>query len=435
MSAKWREIILAQSHAIRLPATIRFIAGLENRACCATDERYLFMHNTSHRSFLQNATAFLAAFFLVGGAVARADQGITPLMEAIAAGDMDGTANLLKNGAAPDISDARGRTAAWHAVNSRQPAALAMVLEKARETPGRCALGRGTLDRAFQLGDWSLIEPVLAASRDSLGWNTAARRAIARAINERNAAQVRAITAKFWRQPLMEGSRHPILAHAILNGDTEAAAFLLDCGLDPNTRIGNLADREFANRIPQKFIRYYLLNDRGATVLMLAAGMQRTAIAKLLIDRGARAATCTLRHKMAALSFAAEANDHETMRVLIAGSPSPLELRVEISLSSQTATLYKKGEAIETTTVSTGVEGKETRTGKFLITNKSPMHFSNIYKGAKMPFFMRLNCSDFGMHQGIVTGAPASHGCIRLPGTVAKKWFAQLPVGTEVSIY
>jgi lipoprotein-anchoring transpeptidase ErfK/SrfK len=107
---------------------------------------------------------------------------------------------------------------------------------------------------------------------------------------------------------------------------------------------------------------------------------------------------------------------------------------VEISLSEQTATLFKNGEAVETTTVSTGVEGFATKTGRFIITNKTPDHVSNIYKGAKMPWFMRLNCGDFGLHQGAVTGAPASHGCIRLPASVAKKWYARLPVGTEVGI-
>jgi hypothetical protein len=68
------------------------------------------------------------------------------------------------------------------------------------------------------------------------------------------------------------------------------------------------------------------------------------------------------------------------------------------------------------------------------VTNKEAMHVSSIYKGAKMPFFMRLNCADFGMHQGVVTGAPASHGCIRLPEAIARRWYAKVPVGTEVNI-
>ena len=58
---------------------------------------------------------------------------------------------------------------------------------------------------------------------------------------------------------------------------------------------------------------------------------------------------------------------------------------------------------------------------------------STIYKCA-MPFFMRLNCRDFGMHQGNVPGYPASHGCIRVPAGTAQRLFRDLPVGTLVSI-
>lgn len=356
-------------------------------------------------------------------------------MLASAAGDLGKLHTLLAEGAAVDQCDARGHTAVWHAVNARKPDALAFLLEKAREFPSRCPLGRNALRRALEHGDWALIQPLLAAGRDNLGWTLPARRAVAKAINTRTPERLRALIEKHWRVPAMEGSRHPILAHAVLSGDLETTKLLLDCGFDPNTRVGNFADQEFAEKIPNKFLRYYVKTDRGATVLMLAAGMKRAAIAKMLIERGARAATCTLRYKMAALSFAAEANDHDTMRALIGNCPLPAQLRVEISLISQQATLYQNGKPPESTTISTGVEGKETKAGRYLITNKEPVHFSNLYKGAKMPFFMRLNCGDFGMHQGVVTGEPASHGCIRLPGTIAKMWYAKLPVGTEVTIY
>jgi lipoprotein-anchoring transpeptidase ErfK/SrfK len=47
---------------------------------------------------------------------------------------------------------------------------------------------------------------------------------------------------------------------------------------------------------------------------------------------------------------------------------------------------------------------------------------------------MRLSCLDFGMHEGVVSSHYASHGCIRLPGEVARKLFADLPVGTLVSV-
>ena len=314
-------------------------------------------------------------------------------------------------------------------------AALAALLESGRALSGHCVLGRDALRRAMELGDWTLIQPLLAAGRGNLGWTLPARRLMAKAVNDRQPERVRALLQKHWREPVAEGSRHPMLAHAVRSGDIETTAFLLDCGCDPNTRIGSLADPEFADRIPQRFVRYYLKDDRGATALMLAAGMQRTTIARLLIERGARVSTCTLRHKMAALSFAAQANDHEMMRVLIGGCPLPEQLRVEISLLTQTATVFKNNQPIESTPISTGIEGKETKPGRFLITNKSPMHESTLYKGAKMPFFMRLNCGDFGMHQGVVTGSPASHGCIRLPGSIAKRWYEKLPLGTTVTIY
>lgn len=373
---------------------------------------------------------------VVSAVVARADaDGITPLMLAAAADDVEKIESLIASGAAVDVCDARGHTAIWHAVDARKPAALALLLDKASKLTGRCPLGRGALERAFALDDWALIEPLLLAGRANLGWTTAARQAMAKAINTRNGEHVKLLVAKHWRDPMMDGSRYPIIAHAVVSGDLETMTFLLDCGFNPNTRVGNFADREFADRIPQKFIRYYVKNDRGVNVLMLSAGMERVEFVKALLARGARESSCTLRHKMAALSFAAEANNHEIMRALFGSAPLPSQLRVEISLSSQSATLYKDGQAIESTTISTGVQGKETKAGKFIVTNKEPMHISNIYKGAKMPWFMRLNCGDFGMHQGIVTGAPASHGCIRLPAAIAKKWYGKVPLGTEVSIY
>jgi lipoprotein-anchoring transpeptidase ErfK/SrfK len=51
-----------------------------------------------------------------------------------------------------------------------------------------------------------------------------------------------------------------------------------------------------------------------------------------------------------------------------------------------------------------------------------------------MPYFMRLSCLDFGMHEGVVPNYPASHGCIRLPGEVARRLFAEIPVGTLVTV-
>jgi lipoprotein-anchoring transpeptidase ErfK/SrfK len=52
----------------------------------------------------------------------------------------------------------------------------------------------------------------------------------------------------------------------------------------------------------------------------------------------------------------------------------------------------------------------------------------------EMPYFMRLSCLDFGMHAGVVPNYPASHGCIRLPGDAARKFFSEIPIGTLVTV-
>jgi lipoprotein-anchoring transpeptidase ErfK/SrfK len=65
--------------------------------------------------------------------------------------------------------------------------------------------------------------------------------------------------------------------------------------------------------------------------------------------------------------------------------------------------------------------------------DKDPMPKGARYDGAKMPFFMRI-VGGTGMHQGFLPGYPASHGCIRMPGFMAEKFFDNVSVGTPVSI-
>ena len=47
---------------------------------------------------------------------------------------------------------------------------------------------------------------------------------------------------------------------------------------------------------------------------------------------------------------------------------------------------------------------------------------------------MQLTTNGIWMHEGIVTSAPESHGCIRLPAEMAKIFFDNTPVGTPVII-
>ena len=95
--------------------------------------------------------------------------------------------------------------------------------------------------------------------------------------------------------------------------------------------------------------------------------------------------------------------------------------------------VIKDGVTVFTTQCSTGRQGFTTPVGSYVITDKDRDHRSTIYK-VPMPYFMRLNCRDFGMHEGVVQPYPASHGCIRLPSEAARKLFVEIPIGTVVMI-
>ncbi len=135
--------------------------------------------------------------------------------------------------------------------------------------------------------------------------------------------------------------------------------------------------------------------------------------------------------------------------------------RVKIDLSEQRAYLYRKGDLITSTRVSTGKKGHLTPTGTFKISEKDPDHRSSlygdyvnaggrvvkanvdirkdkkppgaVYRGASMPYFMRFNGA-VGMHAGNVPNSPASHGCVRLPPRMARTFFHHVAIGSQVRV-
>jgi len=140
----------------------------------------------------------------------------------------------------------------------------------------------------------------------------------------------------------------------------------------------------------------------------------------------------------------------------LSGHPS-----IKISLGEQRAYFYKGGKLAGISIVSTGREGFNTSTGSFQIIQKDKDHVSsrfgdyvdadgNVlkkevdtekdprpkgarYDGARMPYFMRI-VGGTGMHEGYLPGYPASHGCIRMPGFMAEKFFENVTVGTPVTV-
>ncbi len=138
------------------------------------------------------------------------------------------------------------------------------------------------------------------------------------------------------------------------------------------------------------------------------------------------------------------------------GKPS-----VKISLAEQRAYFFKSGQLVGVSQLSTGREGLITPAGKYSVTQKDQAHASSKYgdyvddagnvvkenvevgkdpkppgthyKGAPMPYFMRIT-GGVGMHAGYLPGYPASHGCIRMPEFMAENFFRSVSVGTPVTI-
>src|ERR1043165_7616869 len=109
-------------------------------------------------------------------------------------------------------------------------------------------------------------------------------------------------------------------------------------------------------------------------------------------------------------------------------------LHIVISIRKQQLTLYAGGVPVAHSQVSTGVPGHPTPQGVFSILEKRIYHESNIYSSAPMPYMQRITWSGVAMHQGVVPGHPASHGCIRLPAAFAKRMWSLTKVGARVII-
>lgn len=105
-----------------------------------------------------------------------------------------------------------------------------------------------------------------------------------------------------------------------------------------------------------------------------------------------------------------------------------------VDLSEQKAYFYKDGKVFKTSRVSSGKTGFRTPTGKYVISDKIKDKVSNIYKDAKMPYFQRFSCSEIGFHEGYTGSRFASHGCIRLPMSVAKFFYQHSERGDRVTI-
>jgi hypothetical protein len=98
-------------------------------------------------------------------------------------------------------------------------------------------------------------------------------------------------------------------------------------------------------------------------------------------------------------------------------------LQLVVSIGSQRVTLFSNGVRVAQGPVSTGTPGHPTPMGVFSIIQKDRYHHSNLYGNAPMYYMQRITWSGVAMHEGVLPGGPASHGCIRLShGFAAALW-------------
>lgn len=109
-------------------------------------------------------------------------------------------------------------------------------------------------------------------------------------------------------------------------------------------------------------------------------------------------------------------------------------VEIVVSIPQQRAYIYRANRLIGVTTVSTGMRGHRTPTGRFPIIEKRRTHFSNLYNNAPMPFMQRLTMGGIALHAGQIPGYAASHGCVRLPYEMARNLFGTTQVRTLVHI-
>lgn len=370
----------------------------------------------------------------LGADVDAADHaGRTPLMIAAIQGNAEVLDAFLSRSQAPDATDAAGFSAAHHAIVAGQVEALELILPLLPEMDKPTADGRDLRALAFDSGDVRMIKSVLYRLDDELEWTPSTRRVLSMALKSNDSDLTRILLCKHRLAPTADDSTVPLLAQSMVDDDAETFRRLLAAGADPNITLPKPSEKEFVNRLPSEFLRSYVRGDEGVTVLMLAAGLGKTEYLRALLEAGAERFRQTKRYKMLALYFAARAKQTAALQILLGKGQSREALRVEISLATQKASVIKDGISILQTSVSTGRKGFDTPAGEYVVTDKNKSHVSSVYHVA-MPYFMRLNCLDFGMHAGNVPNYPASHGCIRLPADVAEKLFSEIPVGTVVTI-
>ena len=109
---------------------------------------------------------------------------------------------------------------------------------------------------------------------------------------------------------------------------------------------------------------------------------------------------------------------------------------IYVFLEAQYFGAYEFGQLKFWGPLSSGKKNHATPTGKFKIMQKAKNYFSHnkAYYGTPMPYALRITNDGIFLHQQALPGKPASHGCIRLLMSDAKKLFYWVSIDDQVVI-
>lgn len=102
------------------------------------------------------------------------------------------------------------------------------------------------------------------------------------------------------------------------------------------------------------------------------------------------------------------------------------KLVAKIDISQQRMRVYRGNKLLYNWKVSTGKRGFRTPTGNYKPKTMEKMHYSRKYNNAPMPYsvFFRGGYAVHGTRSVKRLGRPASHGCVRLRTSNAKKFYS-----------
>ena len=289
------------------------------------------------------------------------------------------------------------------------------------------------LTEAFEAGDASALEGLLRDGADVNAKLPDGDPPIVSAVR-RNRPDLLQICLDYCANPSAGGKEgQGALTTAIFLNRLDLAETMLRNGVPADTPLNSPASADFRAAFSDEPFRGVLRFDVGVTPLMMTAATGNEDAARLLIRHQGNPDRRSRRYRTDAVSIACQAGQMRMAQILLGRDPEAANQKVVVNLRKQRAVVYRGDQVVLSSQCSTGRKGFSTPPGRYVVTSKHETWISTLYK-VPMPWLMRLNGSEIGMHQGVVPGYPASHGCVRLPSGAAQRFFQSVKVGDLVFI-